>query len=267
VGKSSKQTQTVRLDPTMERFRNQVMDAANVAANARLPGMSEYTRQAIGGYQGALGLGNKALAALGGDAGAFDSFYNPYQTAVVDRMMDNFGRMAAQTSNAVNDQATKAGSFGGTRHGVAEGIALGQLNTDRANQLAALEYQGFNDAQARALNAANLGLGAAGALSQLGDYARQIAISQDPALHRLATLQGALAAMPYGTTQTQKSSGSIVNGLLGGVATLGGLGLLGPIGGAVGGAVGGLFGGGGPSASAMYNFGQFLGRGPTMVGI
>lgn len=204
-----------------------------------VPGVSPLTQQAESGYQGALSAGNLGLGALSGNQGAISQLMNPYQSNVLDAINRNYGQLAANTTNAINDQATQAGAFGGARHGVAEGVALSQLNKDQANQMAGLQYQGYNDAMSRAGGLANLGLGAAGQLASLGDYNRQVQMSQDPAMRNLQILQGLMTGMPFGQSQSTPMTRNALGGALGGA----GAGMaFGPIGAGIGGLIG-LLGG------------------------
>lgn len=213
------QTVTTQPDQFTDQMRRAVWGAAQGAAGAPVPGLDPLTQQAIGGYQRAATAGNLGLSALSGDQNAIHTFYDPYQQNVLNAAMSNWQQLAAQTTNALNDQATRAGAFGGSRQGVAQGVALAQMNQDKANQLAGLQYQGYNDAMARAGQLADAGLGATGQLAQLGDYSRGISLSQDPAMHRFLTYQSALAGMPGGSSVTQPVNRNAGAGLLGGAAT------------------------------------------------
>jgi hypothetical protein len=71
-------------------------------------------------------------------------------------------------------------------------------------------------------------LGANAQLASLGDYARQVQMSQDPAMRNLQMLQGLLSGLPSGMSTTQPMYSNPLGGILGaglGVAgALGGLG-------------------------------------------
>jgi hypothetical protein len=217
--------------------------AINGPAAAPLPGINPLTKEANGIYQNAAGMTNLGLGALSGDQASIAKLMNPYNQNVIDAMTNNWKNLAAQTTNALNDQATQAGAFGGTRQGVAQGIALAQLNQDQANQMAALQSQGYSDAINQAGSLANLGLGAAGQLAQAGDYARQVQISQDPAMQRLQILQSALSGTPYGMSTTQPVNRNVAAGVLGGALTGARIGNLFPgAGTAIGAGLGGLLG-------------------------
>lgn len=248
MGKDSKQTTSQQLDPTTQALQRLVigsglgalgMSGLNLPGSTvnvgfgkpiqlpgtsiasfgpqlqPIPGVSPLTTQAIGGFQHAADAGNLGLNALSGNQGAIDTLFNPFQNDVLNQVKSQYGDLANLTTNNVNDQATASGAFGGTRQGVAQGVALGQLNKDLGNQIAGLQYQGYNDAMGRAGQLANLGLGANAQLNQLGEYQRQVAMQQDPAMRQLTILQGLLSGNPIAMSQTQTQRGSTLNGLLG----------------------------------------------------
>lgn len=113
-------------------------------------------------------------------------YMNPHLSAVRDATMKEIGRNRDLSLNDMNAQATRAGAFGGSRHGVAEaetrrGYAdveartLAQLNSDAFNSAADLFNQDANRGlQADTTNAnlsmqgAELGLRSAGLMGELG---------------------------------------------------------------------------------------------------
>jgi len=183
-----------------------------------VPGMDPASLEALQNYQGMASAGNLGLGALSGDPNAIGQFMNPYQSNVLDQVQGRYGDLSALTSRGVNDRATLAGAFGGSRHGVAEGVAQGELAKGMGQQMAGLQYQGYNDAMGRAGQLANLGLGANSQLASMGDYARQIQMSQDPAMRQLQILQGLLSGMPMGMTQSTPTYRNPMGGAIGGAA-------------------------------------------------
>jgi hypothetical protein len=73
-----------------------------------------------------------------------------------------------QTMNQVNNQATAAGAFGGSRQGVAEGVALANNNMNQQSQNANLLSPGYNQAQNQASQLAGYGMQGANLNSNLG---------------------------------------------------------------------------------------------------
>jgi hypothetical protein len=170
---------------------DEIYGAAQGAANAGVPGAvsgaSDY-------YSGAQGYGAQGEAALGGDAAAAAKYMNPYQQQVVDAAMTQFGVQNKNTENQMNDAATRAGAFGGSRHGVATGVALGENQRNQGQIVANLLGQGFEGAMGRAAGQAGRGMDAAGAGANLGMTAGS------PDLWRMNVLKQGFSGTPYGTT-------------------------------------------------------------------
>jgi hypothetical protein len=180
----------------------EIWNAAQGAANAGVPG-------AIGGaqnyYTGQMGYGNQGNAALGGDAAAAAKYMNPYQNQVIDSMMEQFARGDKRTEMQMNDAATRAGAFGGSRHGIATGTALAENRVNQNAQIAGLLNSGFEGAMGRAAQQAGMGFNAAGAGANLGMTAGS------PDLWRLEALRRGFSGMPYGQTYTSQGNQSGYN--------------------------------------------------------
>lgn len=152
--------------------------------------------------------GNLGFSALTGNAGAAQSFLNPY----LSQMNPFFAQQRALAVQGANDQATQMGAFGGDR----SGIAAAQAGNLADQSQAGFNYQAFNDAMQRAGFAANLGYGA---------QAQSAFLPQQWASGNLGLLQQGLG--PYGQTQTTKTQGDPFSQLLGlGLTFLGPGGLL-----------------------------------------
>src|SRR5690606_27342516 len=54
--------------------------------------------------------------------------------------------LRGQAQMATQQAATQAGAFGGSRHGVAEGVRLGELDRAQASQIAGLLHSGYQQA-------------------------------------------------------------------------------------------------------------------------
>lgn len=145
----------------MGQLWNAGVQSGNAGPSPLLNGASDFN-------SGLMGAGATGAAALGGDAAATQKLMNPYQQQVIDQNNAQYGKTLAQTSNHTNDMATKAGAFGGSRHGVAEGVALGNAAAAHDQQNAGLLYQGYGDTMNRASQAAGMGFAGAQANSQLG---------------------------------------------------------------------------------------------------
>jgi len=126
-----------------------------------------------GALAGTVGAGTTNIGTIAGSDIA--QYQNPYTQQVIDATQADILRGAQKGINQLDYQAGQAGAFGGSRHGV----ALGELGTGVAQQLAetsaAQRQAGFQTAQQMAqsdiqnrLSQANLGLGAAAQLGNLG---------------------------------------------------------------------------------------------------
>ena len=200
---------------------------------------------------GGLGAFQTAAAGRTGPS-AYQPFMSPYQTQVIDTTLAEYDRQGRLGEQSIRDAAVASGNFGGGR----EGAQLGQYQSDRLADRAALQAQllqsGFSQAQQAAqqdfanqgqlfgqqgaISAAQQGL--AGAYGQqagqqfgLSNFARQ-GMGQD------VSALGSLGALRQGQTQAQLTAdqqaaqtgayepygrlsqyGSSLTGLLGGVAS------------------------------------------------
>lgn len=129
------------------------------------------------------------MAALGGDPNAVKTLMNPYQQNVIDGIMGQWKNANAMGMNQVNDAATRAGAFGGSRQGVATGVMMGENARNATSQIGDLLNSGYNNAMGQAGALVNLGMGGAG----------------DPNAYRLGQLQRGFAGTPYGQTYSGTS--------------------------------------------------------------
>lgn len=213
--------------------------AANQQALANSTQWNPAFQSAINTAQGVAGAQTPTFA--GSD---LSPYMNPYLDEVEKRALDNTQRSLTNTLNTIGDSAIAAGAFGGSRHGVAEGVAAAEAARAMGDLSAQLRAQGFETAsgllnqdlnrtlQNRALqleSASTLGgLASAGSeaglknatlLGALGEQQRaveqqklqeQYAKWQDERNYPLQQLNlrlAALGATPYGSTQTQQTTG------------------------------------------------------------
>lgn len=231
-------TQTTGPDAQTQQYGQQVWNAANGAANSGGTPVNQNTLDAAKNFGGFAAAGNMGLGAMSGNPEMMKLFMDPYQQNVIGAMRDQYGQQRAGVTNDINSQATAAGAFGGSRHGVAEGVAQAGLGRDQNQQMASLLDTGFNNAMGRAGQVANLGFGASGAQAQIGDYMHGVDVQNDPNMRRMQFLQNAFGMMPHGSTTdtTQTPGHNPMTGALGG-ALAGG-----KIGGWAGAGIGGLMG-------------------------
>ncbi|URC15520.1 tail spike protein/chaperone [Octadecabacter Antarctic DB virus 2] len=133
--------------------------------------------QSAGAYNAALG-GTQAAAA-GPNIGAF---MNPYTEQVTGNTLDSLERQRQMATNNMGAQATQAGAFGGSRHGVADAMTNEGFARQGADTFGQLQQQGFNTALGGAQNQQQVGLDAArqmGSLSNMGfGFGQQIGQQQ-----------------------------------------------------------------------------------------
>ena len=129
-------------------------------------GTNQGVRSTLGGAMGQSGRGYDEAASLTRRAGNLDATnasainarINPYTEAVTDNILRDYTKQRDISGKQVQDQARAAGAFGGSRHGVAQGMfdqetskgvsdivtgqrekgynqAVNQLNADRNNML------------------------------------------------------------------------------------------------------------------------------------
>lgn len=139
------------------------------------------------------------------------AFMDPYLSSVVDATRGEFDYLRGQAGREATDAAIQSGAYGGSRHGVAEGVRKAALDRAQTSQIANLFQSGYQSALQQGL--------------QYSEYQRALRErqAQEPLMRQQALLQLLNLGMgPTGgtSTATEKTPGS-----LGG--TLGGLGLLG----------------------------------------
>lgn len=185
------------VDATTQARGNEIYGAAQNAANGGVP----TSVSGAGDYYGSqMGYGNQGNAALNGDAAAAAKYMNPYQQQVLDAATAQFGVQNKMTEQQMNDAATRAGAFGGSRHGVATGVALGENARNQSAQYAGLLQSGFNGAMDRAGQAAGMGYNAAGANANLG------MIAGSPDLWKMNVLKQGFAGLPQGMTYDSRNN-------------------------------------------------------------
>lgn len=178
-------------------------------------------------------------------SGDVSSYMNPYISNVENAAMQNMDTAFKQNLNTIGDSAISAGAFGGSRQGVAEGVAASENARQMGDLSAQLRAQGYDTASNlmmqdydRDLQGAQTRLAGAQAgsdiatagntaanqnstiLATLGEQERQTAQEQlqeqyakwqeeqNYDVNNLNLRLAAVGATPYGGTQTQTSTGS-----------------------------------------------------------
>ncbi len=132
--------------------------------------------------------GNVGARAMAGDQGAINQMWNPYQSKVLDEVSSRYGDLNAQAQMGINDAATRGGSFGGSRHGIAAGQASGDIAKGLGSQMAGMQYQGYNDMMGRAGQAAGMGMQAGNlnlGFGQLGLGHQQLGVQERQGIGQL----------------------------------------------------------------------------------
>lgn len=102
-----------------------------------------------------------ALATYANPAARAQQMMNPYQQAVVNKTLRDVGGAAQMGLNTLDAQASQAGAFGGSRHGIAMAEAAKGYQQQALDAVGALNQQGYNQAMNDAFRAAQ-GLQSAG---------------------------------------------------------------------------------------------------------
>ena len=123
-------------------------------------------RAAAGGLQQA--MANTQSAA---NAPNVAQFANPYSQMVTGQALSDLERQRQMAVNQTGAQAGQAGAFGGSRHGVAEGLTNEAFAREGARTFGNLQHQGFNTALGAAQSQQRTQLGAASQMGQLGQQA------------------------------------------------------------------------------------------------
>lgn len=79
-------------------------------------------------------------------------FMDPYLDQVIGGVRSEFDHLRGAASVDAARRATAAGAFGGDRHGVAEGVRLGELDRGQTSQIGGLLSQGYRDALSTGLS-------------------------------------------------------------------------------------------------------------------
>ena len=75
-----------------------------------------------------------------------NEYLNPYYEQVLNKALGRMGTNYEKTMGGIGDSAIAAGAFGGSRHGVAEGVATGEYNRNVGDVTAQLMSQGYGQA-------------------------------------------------------------------------------------------------------------------------
>tara|TARA_R110000868_G_scaffold6894_6_gene38297 strand:- start:6446 stop:7381 length:936 start_codon:yes stop_codon:yes gene_type:complete len=240
MGKSSEPQQTVQkteLPPWLNEAAQKNLDIADQLASrpyqpyggSTLAGFAPEQQQAFGMAQQNVGAYQPALTAGMGAAargayydpqmvsapsflqGNIQEYMNPYISEVEQRATSNAERALQQQMNQISGQAIQSRAFGGSRQGIAEGVAAAEGARGIGDLSAQLRAQGFQQAaalqqadQARQMQAslanqqaglsgASLGLQGAGVLGNLAQQRQQLGLTDVGAVGAIGEAQQAQA--------------------------------------------------------------------------
>jgi hypothetical protein len=83
---------------------------------------------------------------LAGDPSSIQALYNPYHSGVIDTTMSDLDRLNQMEQIRRNAAAGGAGSFGGSRAGVMDALALGEQQRSNAAVLGGMRKEGWDTA-------------------------------------------------------------------------------------------------------------------------
>lgn len=135
-------------------------------------------------------------------------FMNPFMSNVVDATRSEFDNMRGMASMDANQQATMAGAFGGSRHGVMEGTRLGEIDRAQGSTIGNLLNGGYQNAMGQGLGWAQYNQGLQQQQQMEPIWRQQMAQgfyqggqnpNQQPGTNRMgAMMGGAMAGAPFG---------------------------------------------------------------------
>ena len=112
------------------------------------------TQAAVNPYQRASGANAAAMNIYANPSAMAQNMMNPYQQNVVNKTLRDVGGAAQIGLNTLGAQASQAGAFGGSRHGVAMAEAAKGYQQQALDQVGALNQQGYNQAMQNAYQSA-----------------------------------------------------------------------------------------------------------------
>ena len=119
------------------------------------------TQAAANPYTQASQAQQGAMATYANPAARAQQMMNPYQQNVVNKTLRDVGGAAMMGMNQLDAQASAAGAFGGSRHGIATAEAAKGYQQQALDAVGALNQQGYNQAMNDAFRSAQ-GLQSAG---------------------------------------------------------------------------------------------------------
>lgn len=145
------------------------------------------------GLQGAMA---GTAAGMGfNSAQAANQYANPFQQNVIQGLQKDAMTNYQTGVNQLGAEATRAGAFGGSRHGVAQGVLAANTANALNNQIGNLRYQGYGDAMSRAAQDQQMRMGAASQLGNLSNLGFGMGQTINQNLAQQGAMQQALQQM------------------------------------------------------------------------
>jgi hypothetical protein len=245
------QTTEVKLPKWVEQASQSNYQLAQQIANKpftqyegdRVADLSNMTTDAFGLLKQNIGAGDplyeRAANLYDESAGPLDvnKYLNPYLANVEGGMVDAAERGRKLATMTGSDTARSQGAFGGTRHGVAEGVTNSEFNRNLMSEVADLHAKGYDSATATAIAQQGSQRAAAGGLldtagkrqasvmtdvggllsagaTEQGQAQKEINADMDKFneannadVEKLNLLLASLGMSPYGKTETTTKTG------------------------------------------------------------
>lgn len=126
--------------------QHQAQTGVDAASQAYIDQMRQHALSSLGG------IGAAQFAPTAGQVNTLTSqLMNPYMQQVVGGVGQQFDQLRGQAAQQTDQAATAAGAFGGSRHGVATGQRLAELDRAQAQQVGQLLAGGHAQAQQAAI--------------------------------------------------------------------------------------------------------------------
>lgn len=120
------------------------------------------------GSSAAMQQAGQTYGNLAGFQPSAQQYMSPYTSEVIDRTQQDIMRQQQMAQNQLGAQATQAGAFGGSRHGVAEGVMAGEYGRMAGDIAAQQRQRGYEQAMDTAFRTAGMQQAGAGGLAGLG---------------------------------------------------------------------------------------------------
>ena len=152
-------------------------------------------------------------------------YMNPYTQNVIDRTQQDIMRQQQMSQNQLDAQAGRAGAFGGSRHGVAQGVMAGEYGRMAGDIAAPQRQRGYDQAMDTAFRTAGVQAGGASGLAGLGGQLYGMGQSTQDAIARQGAFQRQIqqALADAARNQFYGAAGAPLQGLGAMTSVLGGI--------------------------------------------